>query len=289
MTIPRRTIQTARTLDLPPLALAVRTNLRLLHPDWEHLLFDDAGVREFVSAEFPEYGAVFDGFVHPIQRFDFFRYLAVFRLGGFYFDLDVILSRALTPLLDLGCVFPFEELTLSGYLRRQGGIDWEVGNYGFGAVEGSPFLDAVIDNCIRAQRDPGWARPMMEGIPRMCRGDFEVLNTTGPGLVTRTLAEDPEARSEVSILFPDDVCDAAGWHQFGSYGVHLMEGSWRGKGGAIRRRLACWLEARRRAQFMRGSRALGPRREFDPCTGAFAPAGNPSRAPAQAGPGRRPA
>src|SRR4029077_4569902 len=92
MKIPGRIIQTGRGLDLPPLARAAATNLKLLHPDWDYLFFDDSDVRRFIGEEYPQYRAVFDAFAYPIQRFDFFRYLAVFHFGGFYFDLDVLLS-----------------------------------------------------------------------------------------------------------------------------------------------------------------------------------------------------
>ena len=74
-----------------------------------------------------------------------------------------------SELLAHRCVFSFEELTLSRYLRRQYQMDWEIGNYGFGAVAGHPFLDAVIQNCIRAQQEPDWVKPMMQGIPRLFR------------------------------------------------------------------------------------------------------------------------
>ena len=42
-------------------------------------------------------------------------------------------------------MFPFECLTLSRYLRERHGIDWQIGNYAFGATKGHPFLKAVID------------------------------------------------------------------------------------------------------------------------------------------------
>ena len=90
--IPRRIIQTARTRDLSLKQRAMMTNLRLLHPDYEHRFFDDEDVRRFIVQECPQYRDVFDGFRFPIQRYDFFRYLAVHRLGGFYFDLDVLLG-----------------------------------------------------------------------------------------------------------------------------------------------------------------------------------------------------
>jgi hypothetical protein len=257
MNIPRRFIQTGKNRNLPPLGKAVAANLKLLHPDWDYRFFNDDEVKNFVRVEFPQFKDVFESFRLPIQRFDFFRYLAVFRLGGFYFDLDVLLSESLGSLLDKTCVFPFEELTLNRYLRRRYGMDWEIGNYGFGACQGHPFLEAVIENCVRAQKDPEWIKPMMTGIPRMFRSDFYVLNTTGPGLLSRTFAENPKVAAGLTVLFPQDVCDTATWHQFGTFGVHLMDGSWRTNGGFLRRRLSYWWESWSKKKLMPQSLRLG--------------------------------
>lgn len=257
MNIPGRIIQTWKSRDLPPLARAASASLRLLHPDWEYLFFDDADVARLIDREFPRYRTVFDSFPRAIQRFDFFRYLAVFRFGGFYFDLDVFLWHSLEDLLGNSCVFPFEELTLNRYLRRQYGIDWEIGNYGFGAAAGDAFLGAVIENCVRAQRDAAWVRPMLADIPRVFRAEFQVLNSTGPGLVTRTLAESPALAKDVTVLFPPDVCDARNWHQFGGYGIHLMDGSWRGRGNFLWRKLALAWEDWSRRRLLVESRARG--------------------------------
>jgi hypothetical protein len=236
VSIPARIIQTARNRDLPLRAKAAAASLRCLNPDFEYLFFDDAEVDAFVQKEFPQHRHVFDAFPYRIQKYDFFRYLAVFRLGGFYFDMDVFLASGLRELLRAACVFPFEELTANRYLRRRHGMDWEIGNYAFGAAPSHPFLEAVIQNCVRAQREPAWAEVMSEGIPRLLRSEFEVLNTTGPGLLTRTLAENPELAGDVTVLFPEDVCDQREWHQFGTLGVHEMEGSWRTAGSYLRRR-----------------------------------------------------
>src|SRR2546426_1369956 len=202
--IPTRIIQTAKHRDLSLKQRAMTTNLRLLNPDYDYLFFDNEDVERFIDREFPQHRHVFDSFRFPIQRCDFFRYLAVYRLGGFYFDLDVLLASELSSLLSNGCVFPFEGLTFSRLLRSYG-MDWEIGNYAFGAAAGHPFLEAVIENCVRAQRDPQWVKPMMNGIPRPFRSEFYVLNTTGPGLVSRTLAENPRLAADVTILFPEDV------------------------------------------------------------------------------------
>jgi hypothetical protein len=261
--IPRRIIQTAKSRALPLLERAATANVRLLNPDFEYLFFDDAQVEEFIDAEFPRYRPAFDAFSVPIQRYDFFRYLAVYRFGGFYFDTDVLLASSLEDLLGLECVFPFEELTLHSFLRDAHGMDWEIGNYAFGASAGHPFLDAIIKNCVRAQQHPEWAEEMMKSIPRMFRGEFFVFDTTGPGLVSRTLAEYPGACDQVKVLFPEDVCDPSGWHCFGAYGVHLHGGTWRKRQGFVRRRLNRLWESTTRKALLKKSLKRGGKRSLE--------------------------
>jgi mannosyltransferase OCH1-like enzyme len=263
-TIPRRIIQTwsGGIDDLPLKYRAAVANLKLLNPDFEYLFFDDQKVFEFVADKFPEYLALFRAFPRPIQRYDFFRYLAVYHFGGFYFDLDVFLARSLEDLLDSGCVFPFEEVTLSTFLSRDLGMDWQIGNYAFGAAAGHPFLHAVIRNCVRAQEDRSWAKPMWNDVPRVFHDEFHILNTTGPGLVSRTLAEYPEAASRVEVLFPEDVCDPDYWHRFGEFGIHLQDGSWRNSKGFLYRRLFwTWCGLRLKRQ-LRASRLRGKKRSL---------------------------
>jgi inositol phosphorylceramide mannosyltransferase catalytic subunit len=258
--IPKRIIQTGKNSDHPLHIRAMVRNLKLLNPDFEYVFFDDEGVERFMDEEFPQYRTLFNAFEHKIQRYDFFRYLAVYRYGGFYFDTDVLLASGLSPLLDAECVFPFEGLTLSRFLRKNYGIDWEIGNYAFGASAGHPFLSAVIENCVKAQADPDWANPMLLGAPPLFRSEYRVLNTTGPGLLTRTLAENPGLRSKVTVLFPEDVCDENNWNQFGDLGVHFMEGSWRTKSTRIWRRLAQRWEHREMQKLLKESRKLGKTR-----------------------------
>jgi hypothetical protein len=258
--IPKRLIQTGKQHAQPLLYRGMMTNLRLLHPDYEYMFFDNHDVDEFVKTEFPDYQEIFNSFPFPIQRYDFFRYLAVYRYGGFYFDLDVLLATEISELLSSGCVFPFETLTVNDYLRNVCSIDWEIGNYGFGACARHPFLRAVIDNCVRAQRDPNWVRPMMQGISPLLKTEYLILNTTGPGLLSRTLAENPELARTVTVLLPDNVCDTSNWHRFGTFGIHLMNGSWRPGGSFLRRRLAQQWEAWKQQRSLKQSLRHGGRR-----------------------------
>lgn len=237
-------------------------NIRLLNPDYEYLFFDEQRVQDFIDQEFPQHRRLFDSFQFPIQRYDFFRYLAVYRYGGFYFDLDLLLASGLSDLLEFGCVFPFEGLTFSHFLRTHHKMDWEIGNYAFGAAAGHPFLEAIIENCVRAQKDPSWVRPMMRGMPFLSRAECSVLNTTGPGLISRTLAENPEPAKTVRVLFPDDICDAGSWNHFGDLGIHFMEGSWRGHRGFLRMKLAQYWENWTLQRLLKQSRKLGRTRHY---------------------------
>jgi len=255
--IPERIIQTGPSRELPLLHQAVVANIRLLNPEFEYRFFDDNDVVRFFDTEFPEYRRLFNTFKFRIQKYDFFRYLAVYRFGGFYFDLDVLLGASLSPLAEHGCVFSFEDLNFSEFLRRRYGMDWTIGNYAFGARPGHPFLEAVIRNCVRAQEDPAWVQPALRGIPRWLRDDFVVLSTTGPLLLSRTLAENPALAEDVTILFPEDVRSPGTWHRFGQIGVHLMEGTWRKRDTFGRRRFRLIWEWWMTRKFMPESARLG--------------------------------
>ena len=257
--IPKRIIQTGKVVQ-PIRNRAMMANIRLLNPDYEYLFFDDEQVQAFIDQEFPQYRVIFDSFQFRIQRYDFFRYLAVYRHGGFYFDLDILLASDLADLLGFGCVFPFEGLTFSRYLRTQYKMDWEIGNYAFGAAARHPFLEAIIENCVRGQRDPSWVKPMMRGAPFLSKTEYFVLNTTGPGLVSRTLAEHPELATTVEVLFPDDVCDVSKWNRFGEFGIHFMEGSWRARKSYLLRRLAQRWEVLKMQGLLKRSLRLGKSR-----------------------------
>jgi hypothetical protein len=261
--IPKRIIQTDKHRDLPLLARAASMNLRLLNPDFEYLFFDDGQVEEFINTEFPQYRPVIDSFSVRIQRYDLFRYLAIYHFGGFYFDTDVLLASPLEDLLGFGCVFPFERLGVNRFLVKEYGMDWQVGNYAFGAAAGHPFLAAIIENCVRAQQHPEWVDPMLKSIPRLFRSEEFVLATTGPGLVSRTLAEYPHATKQVKVLFPVDIFYRNSWYCFGAYGVHLQVGTWRRRERLVRRVLHREWESRTRKALLKESLKRGGKRALE--------------------------
>jgi hypothetical protein len=241
-------------------------SIRSLNPGFEYKFFDDKDIEDFIVTNYPDFLSLYRSYNYNIQKVDFFRYLAIYHFGGFYFDLDVILARSLEALLGCQCVFSFEELTEFQFLRDEYNMDWEVGNYAFGAIPKHPVLGAIIENCIRAQTDPIWLNLMLKPFPPPFRKDYFVLCSTGPGLVSRTIAERPDLVDKVTILFPEDVCDRRNWGHFGDFGIHLAKGTWRQESGffghGLGRFLANrWFEWMRRGQ-LKASKERGPKRNI---------------------------
>ena len=154
--IPRIIHQTYPGMTLPA---ALRDNVADLvsaNPGWDHRLYDDQAIEQFISehysAEFlaaylrikPEYGAA---------RADFFRYLAIYRLGGVYLDIK---SRFTRPIDEVIC--GNEQFVISQWRNREGqvhqgfGLHRELAHVSGGefqqwhiiAAPGHPFMRAVI-------------------------------------------------------------------------------------------------------------------------------------------------
>ncbi len=259
--IPKRIIQIwGGGRELPLLSRAAAVSAQLLNPDFEYVLFDDAMMNHLVRTNFPQYKKMIDCDRLPAQKYDLFKYLAVYRLGGIYLDFDVLLANGFSDLLDFGCVFPFGGITVNPFLRNRG-QDWEVGTYAFGAAAGHPFIRAVIENCIRAQEDPSSLDAMLMSVPKMFRESYYALYSTGPGLVSRTLAEYPYAATDITILFPDDVCDPVHWGRFGPFGVHLVNDSRQNSSSPVQRNLQRYWYSRKLKKSLKKSKCLSLNRQ----------------------------
>ena len=61
-----------------------------LHPDYQHVLLDDADLRSIVAQVVsPSDLEQYDSFTHNIERVDFARYALLYLNGGVYADLDI--------------------------------------------------------------------------------------------------------------------------------------------------------------------------------------------------------
>lgn len=222
MAIPRITHQTAPEGALPGVYAQLRQRLVALHPNWEHRFYDDADCRELFRCELPQLLGLYDGYPVAVQRADLFRVAAVYLFGGFYVDLDVVGHRPLDDLCGHPCVLA-EEKTLSPSEATRFGHahPLRIANYMFGAEPRHPFwLDLLA--------------AMLEEADRPIATDDDVLESTGPGLLTRVFHRAAEGHPGIVLLRNRGTrCDRCGGVScsFGDHASHLHLGSWRGPGG----------------------------------------------------------
>lgn len=194
-------------------------SVKSLNPEYEYMLFDTNEAEAFLHEHYPHYYRTYLRLPVFIQKIDFFRYVAIYHYGGFYFDLDI---RALKPLdTDITrhkAVFPVDEYVVAEWqdtsrFRRfhRNGVDFLPGQYAFGAVPRHPFLKRLIDG-IHSNIDT-YERLAQPGVQY-------VYSTTGPDFVAEEYMNYPE-KEDVFIL------DNGQRQMFGDYGKHDYMGTWK--------------------------------------------------------------
>jgi len=218
MAIPKILHQTYRTKEIPERLEEYRRKLIELHPGWDYRFYGDDECRDIVKRYFPSFLPVYESCSAPVQKADIFRIIAVYALGGFYLDIDVECINSLDPLCEFHCVFA-EELTITQELAEE--LDHRdrlrVGNFMFGSEPGHPFLLHIL-------------RKMAVESQREIISEHDVLESTGPGLVTTVYHESRDELRDVVLLGNiDRICPVTGGVgcHFGNYARHLHEGSWR--------------------------------------------------------------
>jgi hypothetical protein len=165
--IPRTIIQTSKdsTVDRPDW-IEYRESLRRANPDFDIVHYSDDEARAFIAEHYA--GTILaDAYdvVTPIMKADIFRLAAVYKLGGFYMDMDVLGKTSLDPLVEAidggeyQAVFPKEWWMSTGYyasiypgrMPEDDEDHWQMGQYAFG-VSRLPFFVALSVNATQ-QRD----------------------------------------------------------------------------------------------------------------------------------------
>lgn len=205
---------------IPPLFRQCERRIHEMHPSWNITLWDDQMGMQHVKNTFPEYISAYKSFTHDVQRTDFLRLALVYGLGGFYMDLDVYPLKPLDELTNCSVVLA-EEFTVSEATQKDLNLKYQIriANYMFGGEAGHPFLRRVIDTMA--------ARSSIN-----ISSQQEILDITGPGLLTDTYWDNTDTYQDITLLrnegryleFPDGRREPC---LFGDYAVHLHTGTWR--------------------------------------------------------------
>ena len=213
---PLNVLQTWKTTELISQHHELVMKMRVLNPNVKNLFFTDQTIEQFVLMFYPTYFETFSNFKYPIQRIDFFRYLAIFHYGGLYLDLDMDIVKSFDDLDRTKAIFPIETKD-----PDTGNI--LVGNYAFYAPPFHPFVGHII-NCIMnpiITESEIVAAQKGHGDPKE---HVYVYFTTGPELVTKAYHSYQGEKNNVILLEPEGGYKA---NCFGDYGNHKCFGTWK--------------------------------------------------------------
>ena len=205
---------------VPPLFRGCERLVRNMHLSWNVTLWDEETGMQFLREYLPEYMEAYTSFSYNVQRADFLRLALVYALGGFYMDMDMLPLQPLDTLLSQSLVLA-EEMTISETTRKELNLKYctRIANYMFGGEAGHPFLQRLMN-------------AMAERSSTKVVSQQEVLDITGPGLLTDTYWDNVDEFSDITLLrnegwyvgMPDGRKET---YLFGQYAVHLHVGSWR--------------------------------------------------------------
>lgn len=205
---------------VPSLFRECKHRIREMHPSWNITLWNEESGLQYLKNELSEYVQAYTSFTYNVQRADFLRLALVYGMGGFYMDLDMYPLQALDNLLEKSLVLA-EEMTVSEKTQKSLNLKYRnrIANYMFGGEAGHPFLRKMMD-------------AMAERSTIKVSSQQEILDVTGPGLLTDTYWDNTATYPDITLLRNE------GWYVelpdgrketclFGKYAVHLHAGTWR--------------------------------------------------------------
>ncbi|WP_276089668.1 glycosyltransferase [Pedobacter sp. JY14-1] len=190
------------------------------HPDWQINTYGEDEASQIIHVNCPELFDWYNSYTHTVQKADILRVLLVYLFGGFYLDMDMYLYNNLDALLPYDLVLGEEKTLSQEDLKLYGDKHaLRVANYMFGGNAGHLF----------------WLYYLHEAILRSSNvvvGENDILETTGPGLMTDVYHATKKTFPNTVFLTNDDrYCESQQHHEischFGKYAAHFHCGTWR--------------------------------------------------------------
>ncbi len=216
--VPRIIHQTWKTKDVPEKLRAYQQTWLNMHPGWQHILWTDNDIEEFIQKEYEWFYQTWRSYPHQIQRVDAFRYFVLHKFGGIYADLDMQCLTSFEPLIrkTQGVLFGQEnQMHKDGMMR--------VGNAIMLSEPNHPFWPHVFQS-------------LMDIAPQSTEKISCVFTTTGPSFLHEVYRKHPQG---VTVLGSNAFYPIP-WHkpskdlvlvskqQFPqSWAAHHWEGVWR--------------------------------------------------------------
>lgn len=92
--------------EIPTTGSQAPEHRRIHNPNFTVNVWNATAARDLIEEHYDWFLPTYDGYKHPIQRVDAFKYFVLWHFGGIYMDLDVDCRRPLDPLLQFAAWFP---------------------------------------------------------------------------------------------------------------------------------------------------------------------------------------
>ena len=155
--------------------------IKKLNPTWNHILYDDADMIEYIKKYYPDFLNIYNK-INPkygAAKADFFRYILMYREGGVYLDIKSAMKVPLDQILkpdDEYLLVHWECPCQSTYLDNEQG---EYQQWHIICRPRHPYLKQVITDVIHNIEN--------YDIKRDGTGKQSVLNITGPISYTKSI------------------------------------------------------------------------------------------------------
>lgn len=229
--IPKIIIQTWKSRIIPKKYQKHFNSVKNVNKNFKILFFSDKDIEKFFKEFYPHYYVTYKKLPIKIQKIDFFRYVAVYHYGGFYYDLDMLALKPLDHLVNNNVVFPIEStIAHKCHFPRNKYLCGHncytvLGNYAFGAVPKSNFLKLLVDN-IHNNIDK-IASQYYSNKQYYSNNNkyfnYYIYQTTGPDYIS-LLYHHYKDKQKIKIL--DNEINK-NRHYFGTYALHTWSGSWK--------------------------------------------------------------
>ncbi|MCC8154334.1 MAG: hypothetical protein LIP01_09025, partial [Tannerellaceae bacterium] len=200
--------------------------IKSMRPDWTIRLYHEEDIIEILKEYAPQWLDVYNSYAYNVQKADFSRVALLYILGGFYMDMDMYCFNPLDNLLEHTLVLGEEKMMCKqerDYLNLFHPL--RVANYMFGSCAGHPFWLVLIQQMIKRKAES-------------VNSQNDILETTGPGLMTNIYHAQKHRFPDITLLRNNDRRCACDYHTeiaccFGNFAAHLHFGTWRAQVGSL--------------------------------------------------------
>lgn len=210
--IPKIIHQTARSQDISWEERRLVKKIKHILSDWQYVFHDDEDNEKLIAKYFPHYLKSYNSIPKGVAKADIARLVYMYVYGGFYFDTDYKLFRAIPDwMLDK------EQLLMESREKQE---EYKLGNAILASAPGGKFYKDFIEH-------------IFESVELSHLKENRVELVTGPEALTAFYLKNKEMYEDVTIVprtyfnppikFYGLLVDTSK----DSLGAHLCWGSWR--------------------------------------------------------------